>query len=30
MSGAAGVLTSQWNGRTATVDLEVDDAGAQT
>jgi hypothetical protein len=30
MSSAAGFLTSQWNGRTATVDLEVDDAGAQT
>ena len=30
MSGAVGLVTSQWNGRTATVDLEVDDAGAQT
>jgi hypothetical protein len=30
MSGAEGVLTSQWNGRKTTVDLEVDDAGAQT
>jgi hypothetical protein len=30
MNGAAAVLTSQWNGRTAVVDLELDDSGAQT
>lgn len=30
MSSAAGFFTSEWNGRTATVDLEADDAGAQT
>jgi hypothetical protein len=30
MRDAEAVLTSQWNGRTAVVDLELGDGGAQT
>ena len=29
MKGAAAILTSQWNGRKAVVDLELDDSGSK-